>query len=126
MRKKGIKYGIVVAVAIVATALYFLFDPEDTSNWFPKCPFFLLTGWKCPGCGLQRASHDLLHLDIAGAAHHNFLFIVALPVICLFILAGLMKNRHPRVYAFANHPVTIGILVAITLAWWLLRNVYGW
>ena len=126
MTKKNIKYGIIIAFAVLAIALYFMFDPEDTSNPFPKCPFFALTGWKCPGCGLQRAVHDLLHLDIAGAAHHNMLLVVALPVVCFFFYVESMKSKLPRLYALANHPATTIVLVTIALAWWLLRNIYAW
>ena len=116
---------ILILVVVVAATIYFLYDPEDTSNPYPKCPFFMLTGWKCPGCGLQRAVHDLLHLDIAGAAHHNILLIVALPLVCFFFFVDRMKTRLPRLYAFANHPVTTVVLIAIVLAWWVLRNIYG-
>lgn len=126
MTKRSIRYGIGIAIAVLAIALYFIFDPEDTTNAFPKCPLYSLTGWKCAGCGLQRAIHDLLHLDIRGAAHHNALFIVALPVICFYLVVEIKKSQLPRLYAFANHTMTIATLVITVLAWWVLRNIYGW
>ena len=34
----------------VALLVLGLFDPS-VSAFFPKCPFLLLTGLQCPGCG---------------------------------------------------------------------------
>ena len=41
----------------------FFFNPSSPANqFFPKCPFRLVTGWQCPGCGSTRALYQLLHL----------------------------------------------------------------
>ncbi|WP_225974845.1 DUF2752 domain-containing protein [Arachidicoccus ginsenosidivorans] len=57
------------------------------SSWFPKCPFRSLTGLQCPGCGSQRAIHDLLNLDILGAFRENALMVVSIPyIVTAFIL----------------------------------------
>ena len=47
-------------------AVYLIFDPTQ-SDLFPKCPFMMLTGLKCPGCGSQRVIHALLNGDVAAA-----------------------------------------------------------
>ena len=52
--------------------IYYWFDPSEI-ELFPKCPFYMLTGLKCPGCGSQRAIHSLLHLDFIGAIRYNLL-----------------------------------------------------
>ena len=58
---------IVIAVALAVMAVvYFVFDPT-TTRLFPKCAFYALTGFKCPGCGSQRAIHALLHADVLAA-----------------------------------------------------------
>jgi len=56
-------------------------DPEK--GGFLSCPFRLLTGLLCPGCGSQRAVHDLLHLRIGEAFAHNGLLVVAVPLLAL-------------------------------------------
>src|SRR5437762_10353071 len=50
-------------MAIAAGAVFlFFFNPAAPANqWFPKCPFLLLTGYQCPGCGSTRACYQLLH-----------------------------------------------------------------
>ncbi len=52
------------------------------------CVFYEITGWYCPGCGLTRMCLALLHLDLAGAARANLLFVVLLPFL---LTAGICK-----------------------------------
>jgi hypothetical protein len=122
MRK--ITVGLVAVALLIVAAVYFLFNPAD-SYLFPKCPFFLLTGLKCPGCGSQRAIHSLLHLDLAGAAHHNFILLLFIPVILLLLYAYAVKNRRPDFYNKINSRYMILGTFAAILLWWALRNVFG-
>jgi hypothetical protein len=69
-------------VGIVVLLIYGLLDPQHFP--FPKCPFLTLTGLKCPGCGSQRAMHQIIHGDIASAFRLNPMFFPAL----LYALAG--------------------------------------
>jgi len=75
------------AVFLVAAGagalLLYLVDPED-GGLFPPCAFHLLTGWLCPGCGLTRAVHHLLHGDVTTALAFN-----ALLPLYLLLLGGL-------------------------------------
>jgi hypothetical protein len=105
-------------------AIYYLFDP-DGQMWFPKCPFYLLTGYKCPGCGSQRAIHHLLHFNVAGAFRENALLVLSLPYILLAFLfeyAGL-KKRWPKVRKFLFGFNAILILLVIVISWWVIRNL---
>ena len=83
------------AVLIALAAVYFFFDP-NTEGVFPKCAFYVLTGWKCPGCGSQRALHALLHGDITGAFHMNMWIPVAAIYIVLVMIALFFSNRNSR------------------------------
>ena len=49
------------------------------------CPFHLVTGLLCPGCGVTRMSLALLRLDFAAAWQANPALLLLLPV-----LAGLL------------------------------------
>jgi hypothetical protein len=46
-------------------------DPSDPGSRFPACTFHQLTGLWCPGCGMTRATHHLLHGDVAAAMGSN-------------------------------------------------------
>src|SRR6056297_1458833 len=84
--KKILNGGLLVLFAGLAV-LYFLLNPDET-EFFPRCIFHSLTGYYCPGCGSQRAIHNLLHLDIAGVVGNNFLFLPA-------VLAIIYHYIHP-------------------------------
>lgn len=119
---------LAVFVVLLGVAVYFNFDPANPSlsKFFPKCPFYTITGLKCPGCGSQRAIHALLNVDLARAAHYNALFLVAVPLIALYWIADLVKKRHPALDNVLSHPITIIILLVAVVAWTVLRNIFNW
>ena len=119
---------LAVFVVLLGVAVYFNFDPANPSlsKFFPKCPFYSITGFKCPGCGSQRAIHALLNVDLARAAHYNAFFLVAVPLIALYWIADLVKKRHPALDNVLSHPITIIILLIAVVAWTILRNIFNW
>jgi hypothetical protein len=116
---------LVLAALLVMGVIYFALDPS-TSGLFPRCTFLSLTGYKCPGCGSQRAIHALLHGDVACAFRYNALLLVAIPWIALCLFAESQRVRNPRIYARLNAPLLIWLLLAMVLLWWLLRNIFNW
>jgi hypothetical protein len=98
-------------------------DPHESGSW-GYCPFLLLTGHSCPGCGGLRAVNDLTHFDLVGAASSNLLFVASLPFIAYFWLRWAS-----RAWTGASGPgpglstraVTIGVV--LLLAFWLVRNL---
>lgn len=109
---------------ILLGAAYYFFDPAEAA-WMPKCLWKSLTGTDCPGCGSQRMAHALLHGDIAGAWRANAFAVVVLPFIPFLIWLEKTRKRHWRLYAALHRPASIYILLALILAWWLLRNLGG-
>ncbi len=126
MTAKRRKYiGILTAAVLLAlAAVYFFFDP-NTEGVFPKCAFYVLTGWKCPGCGSQRALHALLHGDITGAFHMNMWIPVAAIYIVLVMIALFFSNRNSRYSKIVTNDYLFATFLLFTIAWFVLRNVYG-
>lgn len=93
------------AVLCAAGALiYFAFDPTKVAI-FPPCFFHQLTGLDCPGCGAQRALHQLLHGNLIAALRLNAMFVLSLPILALFgprLLSRALKGEpmgiRPRWY----------------------------
>ena len=113
-------------VALLAFGLvYYALDPAESSV-FPRCTFLTLTGYKCPGCGSQRAIHALLNGDIKGALSYNAMLIVAIPWIALCLFAESQRTRRPHLYQRLNAPLLIWLFLVMVLAWWLLRNIFDW
>ena len=40
-----------------------------------------MTGLKCPGCGVMRPTHELLHLRLGAAWRQNALWVLSLPLV---------------------------------------------
>ena len=112
-------------VMLVLGFIYYALDPS-TSDAFPRCSFLSLTGYKCPGCGSQRAVHALLNGDVAGAFRFNALLMIAVPWMGLCLLAESRRTRNPRLYARLNPELLMWLFLALTVSWWLLRNIFDW
>ncbi len=116
---------ILLTVAVAAgSLLYFYIDPAG-GGFFPPCPFHRVTGFFCPGCGSQRAFHDLLHGNIFAAAGHNVLFLLSLPVI-LFAAAVHVNNvfRKKKItQSLFYSPFFARSVLALVLIFWVLRNI---
>ena len=65
-----------------ASVLLHLRDPHQGGAW-GYCPWLLLTGTYCPGCGGLRAVNDLTHGDVAAAASSNLLLVASAPLLVL-------------------------------------------
>ena len=116
---------LVVALLLVLGFIYSALDPSQ-SGFFPRCIFLEYTGYKCPGCGSQRAVHALLHGDVAAAFHYNAMLLVAIPWIAVCLFAESRRTSNPRLYARLNAPLLIWLFLALILLWWLLRNLFNW
>lgn len=114
---------LAAVVASVGVALY-LFDPAR-SVLAPKCPFKLLTGWDCPGCGFQRFLHALLHGRLREAMHYNYFLLYALPyTLCLAAVwlmpAGATKRKVARV---VESPWLVWTYIVSFVVWLVVRNL---
>lgn len=94
--KQSFRKAIVAIPLLAALFVLYCFDPVRTAI-FPPCPFHLVTGCHCPGCGSLRAIHSLLHGHLAGAMAQNPLMVVSIPVVgvMLFSPAWIYKRWVP-------------------------------
>jgi hypothetical protein len=104
----------------VGIAIFFAFDPTKVS-FFPPCMFHEMTGLDCPGCGAQRALHQLLHGNLLAALHLNAMFVVSLPLVAWFGPRFVLRT-------LKGQPVTLNsrwlwFYVAAWIAFGVLRNV---
>lgn len=116
---------LVIAALLVFGIIYYALDPSQ-SGMFPRCTFLTLTGYKCPGCGSQRAIHALLHGDVVGAFKYNALLLISIPWIALCLYAETQRIRNPRLYTRINAPQLMWLFLITVLLWWLLRNIFNW
>jgi hypothetical protein len=107
------------ALAAGALAYVGLADPHRSNFFFPACPFNVLTGLDCPGCGGLRMMHDLLHGDLAAAVIDNVFLLVGLPALLVWALVRWRLNR-----PVWNIPLVV-VIVATAVTWAVVRNLPG-
>lgn len=103
---------VFAAGAACVSVLYYV-DPSE-SSFYPRCPLFLFTGLKCPGCGITRALHCVLHGDIIDAFRHNPFLVIALPLAMIMWIFPSCRNS----------VVLNRTLLVAGICWWLLRNIW--
>lgn len=86
----------------------------------------MYTGYKCPGCGSQRATHALLNGQLIEAFKFNAIFVLSLIIIAIYTFGEFSKNKFPKFYRAINSKTAIYSLVALYIAWWILRNIFNW
>lgn len=89
--KKVLHAGLLFALTAMAV-LFFLLDPEKHII-FPRCVFYSLSGYYCPGCGSQRAIHSLLHLNLFGVVQNNVLFLPAVFAIIYHYIHPFLNKK---------------------------------
>lgn len=112
------------AFVVGMSVLWFVYVVDPTRRMItPPCPYLTLTGLACPGCGLTRAAHFLLHGDIARAFAYNPWAFVTGPALLLFVLLPSMTD------ATRTLRVRTGLswmMLVLTLAFWIWRNTPGY
>ena len=117
--------GACAALVGSATAYVWAVDPNQSGH-YPVCPTYAIAGVYCPGCGMLRATHDLTHLDVAGAMARNpFAPVILAGLVALFVVWVRARWRGrpltwdpPRWMPWA---VAVAFVV-LTVA----RNIPGW
>ncbi len=113
----------VTALAIAAAAIYYYrIDPARSGGLFPPCYFYRLTHLHCPGCGSQRAIHQLLHGRVLGALHYNPLLCLAIPILAWDALAKATR----RLPSLLDRRRVGWTIVWVVIIFAIVRNIRVW
>ena len=116
---------IFISTAVFAIALlYFFFDARHFT-FFPKCPFYVLIGLYCPGCGSQRAVSSLLHGEILPALQFNFLMIICLPLLIYSAIISIINyfNKKQIIKLILYSPIFAKAFAVAVVCFAVLRNI---
>lgn len=119
-------WAIVAGLVLVAIAYFYYAHDPASLPMAPKCPWLMLTHTECPGCGSQRAIHDLLHFRVADAFRHNLLIPIAIPYIVLGTIFHFWQGKHPfpRIEKVLYGRYAALVVLIIVVAYWVLRNIF--
>ena len=119
---------VVLGGVLLALPAILLYQNGPGSPGLPDCLFHDLTGFNCPGCGMTRATHAVLHGHPLAALRFNFLAMTLMPVLLFGLvleLIGWMRDKPLPVNLRFGRGVMwrwIGVVVAC----WVLRNIPVW
>ncbi len=86
------------------------------------CPFFLISGLHCPGCGTTRAILSLLELDIPAALGYNAFAAILLPLIAIYAVCSLVLYVRCGRAVRVRYRLLLGVAVAL-LVFGIIRNI---
>lgn len=107
--------GVAVAVCVVVLAFFSPDDRSGVGGLFPPCPFYALTGLRCPGCGSTHAFYALVHGDLAAAWAANPFTLVVVPL----LVGKLFVPPLPRRLLV---PIAVALFVS-TVVFGVYRNL---
>lgn len=100
MKQKLREYPYSTLVAILAIiggySFLLLMDHSWGEDHFTTCPFKLLTGIPCPGCGMGRATLSLLEGNVSQSFYYNILcipFTIAVLTGLCWLVFDLFKGK---------------------------------
>lgn len=120
-----LRWLILLVGGLGLVVLYFTLDPALYP--FPRCPFLLLSGLYCPGCGSQRAFHALLHGEVGRAAGLNLLAVLSLPLLAIGAVDGVRGRLagQPQRAGVLYRPWLGWLVAGVTVGFAVLRNLPG-
>lgn len=126
-RRERVTAPVLVAGAVLgASVVLHLRDPAQSGSYL-FCPWLVLTGTNCPGCGGLRAVNELTHGDLAAAASSNLLFVGSIPLLG-YLWARWLADRWRGVRRVVpyRHGVAAALAFAgVALVFAILRNLPG-
>ena len=139
-REQGLSANQVVGattVAVVGAAALgaaYVFTPGGVDAGPQLCPFAVMTGLPCPGCGLTRSWVALMHGDVGSAFTFNIFGPVFLVLTATTVVAAtltLVRRRGSPLSGWRD--LVLGPVGAVLLGVWLayglariLDAVVGW
>lgn len=114
----------VFAIVVATIVLVYVFVDPTSHQWMPKCPFRQFTGLSCPGCGMQRFLHALLHGHVLSALRYNYWLALVLPYAASLVVAWLLPDgsARNRLRTVVEHRWMVWSYLASFLLWGVVRN----
>lgn len=126
-RRERVTAPVLVAGAVLgASVVLHLRDPHQSGSYL-FCPWLVLTGTYCPGCGGLRAVSDLTRGDLAAAASSNLLFVGSIPLVGYLWLRWFADRWRGLRRVTAHRRGVAGALAfaGVALVFWVVRNLPG-
>ena len=120
------QYWLGVGLVVLTPTLIILYKNNPScTQWSPKCLMYQITGYKCPGCGIQRFFFNFLHGNFQTAISYNYFAALVLPYLILLLGVDLLpKSQYSTklIDALSNKNVAYLYMIMYVI-WWIIRNI---
>lgn len=124
MKNRTIKIIKYIFIVLIIGILYGIFVMK-TGIGVP-CIINLITGYKCPGCGVSRMCMALMRLDVDAAYNYNKVLFLLLPVLLAVFSYQLYRYvRYDNTKLTKVQSAILYIAVALLVIWGIVRNLYN-
>lgn len=124
MKNRAIKIIKYIFIVLIIGVLYGIFVMK-TGIGVP-CIINLITGYKCPGCGVSRMCMALMRLDVEAAYNYNKVLFLLLPVLLAVFSYQLYRYvRYDNTKLTKVQSAILYIAVALLVIWGIVRNLYN-
>jgi hypothetical protein len=108
------------ALGAAGVAYVALVDPNHPGPVALRCPFHSATGLWCPGCGMTRALHHVVHGELGAAFASNLFW----PVLVTILGWAWLSWARPAMPPLSRVPAAVWIAVAgLAMVFGVLRNL---
>lgn len=116
------KFNFLLFVFPIVLFCLFYINPQECIC-APKCIIKSLTGYSCPGCGMQRFLHAFLHGHIIEAFSYNWFLIYALPYTILLVVCEVIA-KSTLLCKIITNKISVYIYVLSYFIWFIVRNIF--
>ena len=123
MQKQRLLRVILYATLLISLGLLYGAFVSRTGIGMP-CIFHLVTGLKCPGCGVTKMCIALMHLDFATAYESNQMLFILSPVLLLIFVTcvvGYIRKGSWETNRIQN--VVLYVCIALLIGFGIARNI---
>ncbi|MEM9506058.1 MAG: DUF2752 domain-containing protein [Cyanobacteria bacterium P01_E01_bin.35] len=131
MSAKKIQLIAIYFLCSLGILILYYFNPADSNNIYPPSLSREWGEYYCPGCGMMRALHQLLHGNWQLALRLNPLLIICLPYFFYWIVPYFLryfyqinlytiKFKNQQIFIIAMIFTIYGFLRNVPSLWWLV------
>ena len=121
---KIIEFILVNSFILLGVWVLFIIDPLK-QKLFPDCYILSATGLYCPGCGMTRSLHSIVHGEFLQAGRYNFMVFLIIGI-CIIFYVLYFGWRFFNLNIISKIDIkpryVFGFLIVILL-YFVLRNV---
>lgn len=113
------EFAVIIILAFIYLAVFLSFEKGI------PCWFNLMTGLKCPGCGMTHAIAQLWRGDIKGALEYNALCFSVLPITCLYVMYRAVRyvNSGEEGFHIWEYLLLV-VLLTVSIGYSVARNIF--